>query len=89
MDESIVKRVIQHLRNELLPIAKEDAQWLAKIHASKQASLQTDKDLPDLARFLDSNRIMNYLNGEPWYDVHPLLIEEITRIDVQEENQEA
>lgn len=84
MDEGIVNRVIQQLRNELLPIAEDDAQWLAKIHISKQASLHTDKDLPDLARFLDSNRIMNYLNGEPWYDVHPLLIDEIKRLDLKE-----
>lgn len=80
-DDSIIERVTQQLRAELLPIAEEDAQWMARIHASKQVALQTDKDLPGLARFLDSNLIMNYLNGEPWYDVHPLLIEDIERRD--------
>ncbi len=78
LDETIIKRVIQQLHNELLPLADEDACWLAKIHASKQASLQTEHKLPVLARFLDSNLIMNYLNGEPWYDIHPLLIPDIT-----------
>lgn len=79
LDKSIVERVIRQLCNELLPIAYEDAQWLARIHKTKQAALPSDKDLPALARFLDSNLIMNYLNGEPWYDVHPLLIKEIMR----------
>ena len=79
LDKSIVERVIRQLCNELLPIAYEDAQWLARIHKTKQAALPSDRDLPALARFLDSNLIMNYLNGEPWYDVHPLLIKEIMR----------
>lgn len=77
LDDDIIKRVIQQLLNELLPIADEDAEWLARIHATKQEALRSDKDLPSLARFLDSNLIMNYLNGEPWYDIHPLLVEEI------------
>jgi hypothetical protein len=80
LDEKMMDRVIQQLRNDLLPIASEDAVWLARIHETKQAGLQTEKNLPDLARFLDSNRIMNYLNGEPWYDIHPLLVDEITRM---------
>jgi len=81
LDGKLVNRVIQQLRNELLPIAADDARWLARIHATKKAALETEKNLPDLARFLDSNRIMNYLNGEPWYDVHPLLIDEIQQMN--------
>lgn len=77
LDETIIQRVIQQLHNDLLPLAEDDARWLAKIHASKQASLNSERSLPGLARFLDSNLIMNYLNGEPWYDIHPLLIKDI------------
>ena len=81
LSDEAIERVIRQLRNELLPIAKEDAQWLARIHKDKKAALATEKDLPSLARFLDSNLIMNYLNGESWYDVHPLLIEEISQYE--------
>ena len=77
LDDTLISRVIQQLLNELLPIADDDAIWLAKIHETKREALTTDKDLPSLARFLDSNLIMNYLNGEPWYDIHPLLVTEI------------
>ena len=77
LDEISIQRVIQQLANELLPIADEDAKWLARIHETKKASIASEKNLPSLARLLDSNLIMNYLNGEPWYDVHPLLIPEI------------
>lgn len=77
LDSTMVEWVIQQLRNELLPLADEDAEWLAKIHETKREALHTERDLPALARFLDSNLIMNYLNGEPWYDIHPLLITEV------------
>ena len=87
LDEASVHRVIQQLANELLPIADEDAKWLARIHETKKASITSEKDLPSLARFLDSNLIMNYLNGEPWYDVHPLLIAEIKTAGGSGENQ--
>jgi hypothetical protein len=77
LDEDMLRRVEEQLRNELLPIADDDARWLAQIHRSKDAALPTTGELPALARFLDSNLIMNYLNGEPWYDIHPLLVDEI------------
>lgn len=79
LTDDLVRRVQEQLRNELLPIAEDDAQWLARIHQSKDTALRTTDCLPALARFLDSNLIMNYLNGQPWYDIHPLLIDEIRR----------
>ncbi len=70
------------LKSELLPIAKDDGIWLAKIHATKDTQLDSNEELPRLARFLDHNLIMNYLNGEPWYDIHPLLEKEIRKYKV-------
>jgi hypothetical protein len=87
LDPVSIERVIRQLQNELLPIADEDARWLARIHTTKKAALKTEKDLPSLARFLDSNLIMNYINGESWYDVHPLLVEEIMNRDDTEDGQ--
>ncbi|MDR3088531.1 MAG: hypothetical protein LBU39_01765 [Desulfobulbaceae bacterium] len=81
--EDVVSRVVQQLRNELLPIAKDDARWLAEIHTTKQASLANTKALPDLARFFDSNLIMNYQNGEPWFDIHPVIEEEVKRMSTE------
>ncbi|MCB2264169.1 MAG: hypothetical protein LGR52_14715 [Candidatus Thiosymbion ectosymbiont of Robbea hypermnestra] len=77
LDQDMEQRVQEQLRNELLPIAADDARWLARIHQTKDTALPTTDRLPDLARFLDGNLIMNYLNGEPWYDIHPLLQEEL------------
>lgn len=77
VDEAMAFQAEEQLRNELLPLAEADARWLARIHAGKETALPTTEDLPALARFLDGNLIMNYLNGRPWFDIHPLLVEEI------------
>ncbi len=67
--------VANQLRNGMLPIARDDKQWLARIHASKDPELDNIDALSSLARFIDGNLIMNYQNGAPWYDIHPLLEE--------------
>jgi hypothetical protein len=73
VSDDILNSVEGQLRSELLPIPQDDLIWLRRIHQTKNTELQSVEDLPILARFLDSNLIMNYLNGEPWYDTHPLL----------------
>ncbi len=88
VEDKLLGQIEEQLRNELLPVAEEDGRWLAHIHRTKEAVLPSTKDLPGLARFLDSNLIMNYLNGQPWYDIHPLLVEEIARFLQDSEHKE-
>jgi energy-coupling factor transporter ATP-binding protein EcfA2 len=78
--EEIIQRLERQLLNESLPIANDDARWLARIHQEKNASIESINEVPRLARFQDSNLIMNYQNGEPWCDIHPLIIEEVTKL---------
>jgi len=75
--DDTLTQVEGQLRSELLPIPKDDAQWLAEVHQSKSEQLGSITEVARLMRFLDGNLIMNYLNGEPWCDIHPLLIKEI------------
>lgn len=77
--QDLLDRAVLILRNEMLPLADADASRLAMIHTSKREELASVNDLPTLARYLDTNIIMNYLNGEPWYDIHPVLIEELRK----------
>jgi len=77
--DSVIEQTLNHSRREMLPIAADDKQWLVKIHDSKQAELQSIDELPSLARFFDTKLVLNYRNGDDWYDVHPLLREEIGR----------
>ena len=52
-----------------------DMQWLKEIAESKTPKLKNIKNLPQLARFFETCLILNYRNGDDWYDVHPLIRE--------------
>lgn len=77
--DAVIERTLNHALREMMPIAQNDKDWLVKIADSKEAELHTIEDLPTLARFFDNKMVLNYRNGEDWYDVHPLLCEEIRK----------
>ena len=68
-----VNAAIQRIRAEFLPIANQDALWLAQIARTHTASLETNALVGDLARFFDTHLVLCYFDGEEWYDVHPLV----------------
>lgn len=72
--DGMLERAVAQLINEFQPIPDKDKTQLERIHRSKHHALESMEDLPTLTRFLDANMIMNYVNGEPWYDVHPVLV---------------
>lgn len=75
--DRIVTDAENHLLRDMLPIAEDDREWLKKIGESKAPKLPSDSELSRLARFFDTHLVLNYRNGEDWYDVHPLLRREI------------
>lgn len=77
VDDSAVEESIGQVRSEFLPIAEEDAAWLGRIAETGEASLGSIERLPQLARFLDTRLVLCYRNGSDWYDVHPLIREEV------------
>lgn len=77
MPDQVIEQTSNHLLREMLPIANDDKKWLREISANKKPNLESINHLPDLARFFDNNLVLNYRNGTDWYDVHPLLKNEI------------
>ena len=75
--DSTVDAAINQMRTEFLPIADDDARWLAAIARSHQTALPDTGKLPDLARFFDAHLALCYRNGDEWYDVHPLVAEHV------------
>jgi DNA polymerase III delta prime subunit len=70
------------VRNDMLPIAEDDLKRLdgiARAHDPKMANLD---ELPIFARLLQGKYMLNYRNGEDWYDVHPLLRDKLTAASV-------
>ncbi|SRR6266704_3211148 len=77
VDEDVVDRALEAARNELLPIAEEDARWLMRISLEHDVALPDVERLPALARFLDTHLALCYRNGREWYDLHPLIRENV------------
>ena len=69
----LVDAAIQQIRAEFLPIADEDAIWLDQIASSHGIALQSIMQVQNLARYVELQFVLNYRNGEDWYDIHPLL----------------
>ena len=78
--ELTVQRAITQVKSELLPIALDDVRWLQKIAETHDASLDDVSKLPRLVTFLDSHLVLCYRNGDEWFDVHPLVREEVARL---------
>jgi len=71
--DRLIEDAENKLRREMLPIAEDDKAWLRKINTSKEAELQNKDSLSRLAGFFDTHLVLNYRNGQDWYDVHPLI----------------
>ncbi|MDS4027159.1 MAG: hypothetical protein RKO25_09295 [Candidatus Contendobacter sp.] len=71
--DRLIEDAKNKLQREMLPIAEDDKVWLRKINASKEAELQNVQFLSRLANFFDTHLVLNYRNGQDWYDVHPLI----------------
>ena len=75
--DGTVEAAINQMRTEFLPVADDDARWLAAIARSHRTALPDTSRLPDLARFFDTHLALCYQNGDEWYDVHPLIAEHV------------
>jgi hypothetical protein len=78
----VVDRAIINVRNEYLPIAVDDAQWLDRISQRRDASLPDSKpeSIGRLSRYLDSHLVLYLTNGKDWYDIHPLIRDEAAKL---------
>lgn len=77
---------LDEVRNGYLPITREDAAWLHRVGSSNDPGLAVHHvrdgeahNLYNLSRFFDTHLVLCYRNGAEWYDVHPLLREEVAR----------
>ncbi len=77
-----IERAINNVKTTFLPIAIDDAHWLAKIEQTRDANLtSTDSiNVNKLTRFLDTHFVLYFRNGHEWYDIHPLIRAEVANI---------
>jgi len=77
-----VDAVINAARRDFLPIALDDARWLANISGQRNTALDTvdERSVERLSRFLDTHVVLYFVNGDAWYDTHPLIREEVDKV---------
>lgn len=80
LPDAVLASAESDLRNDM-PLAADDKAWLKKIlHSHKRELASLDK-LPVFARLTEGKYILNYRNGDDWFDVHPLLRATVTSGD--------
>lgn len=78
--DEVIERAIVETRNQFRAVADEDARWLDEISRRRDKALADSKPetIARLSRFLDTHLVLYLTNGEDWYDVHPLIREEVS-----------
>ena len=77
---------ISTLRTSYLPVPLDDAKWLHQIGEQRECVLK-NRDPDSVQRmtfFLDTHCALILRNGDEWYDVHPLLRDEVAEIVARE-----
>lgn len=79
LTDAVLRDTEDAVRSDMLPIAADDRAWLSKIMASHKPELPSLDELPDFARLQQGKYVLQYRNGDDWYDVHPLLRREVNQ----------
>jgi hypothetical protein len=82
VNDALIDAVINAGRRDYLPIAQDDARWLSDIARIRSTVLPSTEAGPvnRLARFLDGHLVLYFINGDEWYDIHPLIRDEVAEI---------
>jgi hypothetical protein len=89
VSKDVIANAITSVRSNFLPIAIEDARWLDQIDRVRGSALPTtgERDVNRLTRFLDTHFVLYFTNGTEWYDIHPLIRDEVAAIVKREAGQ--
>lgn len=87
----VLNSAITALRDDYSPVAIDDAIWLAKIAEYRAPMLPDTKtgSVSRLTRFLDTHVVLYLTNGVKWFDIHPLVRDEVAKIIRQQKDAQA
>jgi hypothetical protein len=85
--ESLVNAAIVNLRASFLPIPVQNAFWLNEIGRKRDSLLKDTSaaSIRQMTLFLDTHCVTIHSNGTEWYDVHPILRDEVEEIVKREQ----
>lgn len=98
ISKDVAEQAVHRVRSAFLPVAVQDARALQRISELQNTAHETsgDADIYQLAQFMNTHRVLYFINGDELYDIHPLIREEVKAIvnradilDRRKEKQEA
>lgn len=72
LPDKVIANAESALRNDM-PLARDDKARLKTVQEKHKSEWDNLDDLPNFARLMEGKYILNYRNGDNWFDVHPLL----------------
>lgn len=85
VSDAAIQQALQEVRSQYLPLSIADARWLKRIADTRAANQRDPEDNTRLVRFLDAHLVLYLRNGSEWYDVHPLIREEVESVVARSE----
>ncbi|MGH4017575.1 MAG: hypothetical protein ACRDSL_27365, partial [Pseudonocardiaceae bacterium] len=82
VDDPTVQAAIQQARNGMLPLADDQREMLRRVAETHDLPLATQHGWDVVASLLDQHFVLGYQNGDVWFDVHPLLHDEIATPEI-------
>ena len=77
VDQETINSSIQQIRNHLLPLSDDEIDALGRVAREHRAPLYSQDRWAELSSLFDRHLVLGYSNGETWYDVHPLIANEV------------
>jgi hypothetical protein len=78
----VIEEAIQRIREQYLPISEEDAVQLSSIAEHRGSGLRnsTPEEVSRTSRLLNQHLVLYFSNGGDYYDIHPLIRDEVQKI---------
>ena len=77
--DAALRYTLNQIRRDMTWITTGHLERLRHLATTKAPRLESDADMDALVHDLETKRVLMYRNGEDWYDVHPLLREQVER----------
>jgi hypothetical protein len=80
INQSILEQAVRELRNDMArPLSNTDYQILTTIYNKFNPDSGNDNDQEKFLDLLHNVYILEYINDDLWYDVHPIVIDLLKR----------
>jgi hypothetical protein len=82
LSERAIQQVISTVRQDFTSISQEDAKWLSDIGRVRKTGLPNlePATVNRLARFFDNHHALYFKNDDEWFDIHPMIRQEVEEV---------